>query len=149
MPVTIHRVKPLSKYQKWYRSNKTRVAKQRRERYQSDPAYRKKNLNSCKEWRKKNQPWKSRMKVERTYLLIGEFAEQVGCSPETIRNLEAKKLLPRVTNGVARRKYHPANVELVQSLVEFRKEQHYTEPGYDKQMKALVFNIKKSWRKAV
>lgn len=140
--------KPLTKYQVWYRKNKKRLALARKERYHSDKAYRARNLKACKEWRKKNKPWQKREKVEREYLLISEFAEQVGCSPETLRNLEKERMLPRTTNGVARRRYHPGNVGLVKRLVDFRKDHHYSDPGYQAKVKKIVASVKTNWKKA-
>lgn len=137
----------LTKYQIWYRRNKDRLAKERKDRYHKDKKYRARNLKACKEWRQRNKPWLKREKVERDYLRIGEFAEQVGCSPETLRNLEHEKLIPRTTDGVARRRYHPSNVRLVRPIVDYRKDHHYTEAKYAEKLKALVVKAKTNWKK--
>jgi len=138
----------LTKYQIWYRKNKEALSKRRRERYKKDKKYRNRNLKACREWRKENRPWEQREKVVRKYLLIGEFAAEVGCSPETLRNLERKKMLPRTTDGTSRRHYHPGNVRWAQKLVEFRKEVHYSDPKYKARLKVIVAQIKTHWKKA-
>src|SRR5512141_691822 len=136
-----------TRYQAWYKKNRKRIAAERRERYRDDPVYRARKLQACKDWRQRNRPWLKREKTERDYLLISEFAEQVGCSPETLRNMERDKLLPRTTNGVARRRYHPSNVRLVLSLVGYRRDHHYSEPKYYDRLKVLVAKVKTNWKK--
>jgi len=138
----------LTKYQVWYQANKEKVAVQRREKYRKDKKYRERNLQACRVWRKENKPWLKREKVVKTYLLIGEFAEKVGCSPETLRNLERKKLLPKTTDGVARRRYHPGNARGVIRLVEFRRTMHYSDPKYAAKLKEIVSKVKLNWKKA-
>jgi hypothetical protein len=140
--------KKLTKYQVWYAANKELVSQRRKERYQEDKKYRERNLKACRAWRKKNKPWEHRERAVREYLLIGEFATEVGCSPETIRNLERNKLIPRTTDGVLRRRYHPKNVYPVARLVTLRKEMHYSDPKFADKQKALVAKIKTVWRKA-
>ena len=140
--------KQLTKFQIWYQANKEKVAQRRRERYQEDRKYREKNLKVCREWRKKNKPWQNRERVVRNYMLISEFAAEVGCSPETIRNLERKKLIPRTTDGVQRRRYHPENVYQVSRLVTHRSAMHYTDPKFADKQAAIVSRIKATWQKA-
>ena len=137
----------LSKYQIWYAENKEKLAKRRKKLYHSNKEYRERNLQACREWRQRNKPWLKREKVERDYLLISEFAELVGCAPETLRNLERKKMLPSTTDGVSRRRYHPGNAKLVIKLVEFRRDNHYSAPKYAQRLKALVGNVKANWKK--
>jgi hypothetical protein len=136
----------LTKFQIWYRANKDKVAARRKERYQADRKYRERNLKVSRAWRAKNKPWQSREKVERNYLLIGEFAAEVGCSPETIRNLERKNLIPRTTDGVQRRRYHPKNVYQVSRLVNHRNAMHYTDPKFIDKQSAIVSRIKATWK---
>jgi hypothetical protein len=138
----------LTKYQIWYAANKEEVAAKRKLRYKKDKTYRERNLKASRDWRAENRPWENREKVVRDYLLISEFAEQVGCSRETLRNLERKKLLPKTTNGVTRRHYHPKNVTMVTKLVELRQAMHYTDPKFVEKQKALVAKIKLNWKKA-
>ena len=138
----------LTKYQTWYRAHKDEISKRRKARYKKDKKYREKNLAACRDWRQENKPWENREKVVRNYLLIGEFAEVVGCSPETLRNLERKKLLPRTTDGVLRRRYHPKNAKLVSKLINFRKDTHYSDPKFKSKQKELVAGIRANWQKA-
>jgi MerR family regulatory protein len=140
--------KKLTKYQQWYQANKEEVAKRRKERYHRDKKYREQSLKVSREWRKKNRPWENRPRVERNFLLIGEFAQHVGCSPETIRNLERKNLIPRTTDGVQRRRYSPKNVYQVSRLVTLRKELHYTDPKFADKQAAMVSRIKTTWKAA-
>jgi len=140
--------KKLTPYQIWYAANKELVAARRKEKYRKDKKYRERNLKASKAWRKENKPWEKRGKVVHNYLLIGEFAELVGCSPETIRNLERKKMIPRTTDGIARRHYNPRNAAIVRKLVDYRKEIHYSHPKYDERVKAMVTKIKATWKKA-
>lgn len=137
----------LTKYQLWYRDHKDELSKRRKARYKKDKKYREKNLAASRSWRKKTKPWQNNEPVVRDYLLISEFAEEVGCSPETLRNLERKKLIPRTTDGVARRRYHPKNVNNVTKLVDFRKETHYAHPKFAERQKKLVSRIKETWHK--
>jgi hypothetical protein len=138
----------LSKYQVWYQANKEKIAERRREKYRKDKKYRERSLKASRAWRKENKPWLDREKAVRDYLLIGEFAEKVGCSPETLRNLERKKLLPKTTDGVARRRYHPGNARLVTRLVDFRRNNHYSDPKYKGKLKEIVSKVKADWKKA-
>lgn len=139
--------KQLTKFQIWYQANKEKVSQRRKERYQEDRKYREKNLKVCRAWRAKNKPWTKRERVVRDYMLIGEFAAGVGCSPETIRNLERKKLIPRTTDGVQRRRYNEKNVYQVSRLVTLRQELHYTHPKFADKQAAIVARIKATWKK--
>ena len=139
----------LTKYQVWYRAHKDELAARRRKRYKKDKVYRERSLKACRAWRKEHKPWQQREKIVRDYLLISEFAEQVGCSPETLRNLERKKMIPRTTDGVGRRRYNPKNVRMVRKLVEFRKETHYSDPKYKTRLKIIVAQVRVEWKKAV
>jgi len=137
----------LTKYQEWYRANKDALSVRRRKKYKTDKKYRERSLKACRAWRKENKPWLKREKPVRDYMLIGEFAAEIGCSPETLRNLERKKMIPRTTDGVGRRRYNPKNVKLVTRLVEFRKETHYSDPKYKAKLKAIVTQLKTNWKK--
>ena len=139
---------PLTKYQDWYRKNRKLIAQRRKAKYQTDTKFRERKLKACREWRRKNKPWLKKEKAVRNYLLIGEFAAEVGCSPETLRNLERKKMLPKTTDGVTRRRYHPGNVAVVTRLVDFRRDIHYSHPKYKGKLKELVSRVKLVWKKA-
>jgi hypothetical protein len=138
----------LTKFQVWYQANKEKVAQRRKERYRGDRQYREKNLQGSRNWRAKNQPWKKREVMTKDYLLIGDFAEAVGCSPETIRNFERKELIPRVTDGVRRRRYHAKNVFQVARLVKLRQSLHYSDPKFPDKQAAIVERIKATWKQA-
>jgi len=131
----------------WYKKNAKKLNEQRRARYATDPDYREKALQASKNWRDNNPDHHRTRRANKPELLtIGQAAEVLESCPQTLRGIEARKLIPMAKKGVGHRKYTPAQVELMRPLIQYLQETHYTVPGYKKRVQELSKQVKTNWK---
>lgn len=136
-----------SSFATWYVKNATKLNKGRRSRYRADPEYRDKALAASKKWRENNPDHNRKRKSDKPEAYtIGQAAEALDSCPQTLRGIEARKLIPPAKKGAGHRKYTPRQIELMRPLVEYLQTTHYTVPGYRKQVKALSQQLKTQWK---
>lgn len=135
----------MSKFQQWYSKleNRDSLNKRRRERYAKDKKYRTKALAATRDWRKRNPVVP--VKKPKTYLTISEFSAAVGCDPQTIRDLEAKGMLPPAGGPKSHRRYLKKHVKLVKPLISYRAKTHYRDPRYKDRVSSLSAEIHAGW----
>lgn len=136
-----------TKFRLWYDRNKTKLSRQRRRRYRTESAYRKKQLKSTKQWRERTKEQRRKARPPRTLFTVGEAAARIGCYPRTIQNLERSGLIPVMTDGIKHRKYTSAQIDLMAGLVKFRQKTHYKMRGYRAKVKRLAAMIHRQWGK--
>ena len=134
-----------SSFDRWYKDNGEAYNQARRERYRADKAYRQKVLKQSEEYRKK-KPAAAKPRVVRTDLAIGEAAQMLGISTQTLRQYEDKKYLPSAKAKSAHRRYTLHQVGLIRELVNFLKESNYHAPKYYQSIKKIAANIRKNWK---
>lgn len=133
-------------FQQWYQKNKKKLSKRRKQKYQSDPEYRDRQLQASKDWRSRNPDYRNRKKDDQPKrFTIGEAATQIGSCPQTIRALEAKGMIPKANKGIGHRMYSEAQVALMHDLILYLQTVHYRNRSKPK-LAALVKNLKTNWR---
>lgn len=113
-----------AKFREWYATNKAVVNAKRQKKYEEDEAYRLSTLARAAAWREQNpaasRAGASRFKVvkgkEVEAFRITEVGKMIGRSDQTIRDWEARGLIPRPTIESAHRYYTKHQVKLLQEL---------------------------------
>ncbi len=114
-------------FKKWYEKNAAKLAEARKRRYQNDPEYRDAILKRQQSYRR-NHPGASRAgesRLKKTAsgqlvetFRIGEVAQMIGRSDQTIRDWEDAKLIPTPTIQSAHRYYTKQQVALMRELAQ-------------------------------
>ena len=137
-----------SKFAQWYSNpkNRKKLNDRRRERYRTDPEYRKRVLEGTRDWRSKHQGDRShRPKLPKILFTIGEVAERLNVEQKTLRTLEKVKLIPKTAKKGHHRRFTRRQIELVSAIVEHRKSVHYTDPKYHQVLNKLSKQAFAKW----
>lgn len=115
-------------FDSWYVKNKEEYNAKRRARYASDVKYRKKAIENAENYRKvgpsvergsKRKAYRTYKGVEVRVFKIGEVAQQIGRSAQTIRLWEEDRLIPKpVFKNTAHRLYTEHQAKLLADFAE-------------------------------
>jgi hypothetical protein len=143
-------------YKTWWDENRERVNAKRRERYASDPEYRKKQQEHTKKWKQRRRELNASQPRQRSRTMtmklegrevemhtIGVFSERVGKSVITLREWERQGFIPQTPFRSSRgdRLYTDDMIETVNRIVGGRA----TVDLRDQVAKAAILN---GWKKA-
>lgn len=112
---------------RWYERNGGKLNEKRKNRYDSDPEYRARQIENARKNRA-NRASKVKEASAPVYKLIGgekvvvyrigDLAERAGVTPQTIRKYESTGVIPEPTVGSSHRYYTANQVNLVCSMVQ-------------------------------
>lgn len=136
--MTDERSRQNSSFNSWYGRKSQEYNKDRRERYQTDPAFREKARLQAAAYRQRlrneNFPVPERRKGLNTSTRVAALLK---VSTQTLRNWEAKGVIPKASNGGKHRLYTDHQVALLESFFEIIR----AEPDSYEAYHTVIFNV--------
>lgn len=107
-----------SSFNAWYSRNADDFNAKRRQRYHEDPTLRIKARTQAAAYRKAQAEAGTLPEQRGLFNTSARVAALVGISTQTLRNWEARYLIPRATHGQAHRLYTPHQTSLLMAMAE-------------------------------
>lgn len=141
-------------YQKWYAVNKERLSVRRKQLYNSNPELREKIKERQKRYRESN-PSRSKAGQTKVRMIdgkdhvvhrIGEAAVLISRDEQTIRNWEAKGLIPRPSVPGVHRYYTATQISLMCELREVIDDLRYNKGAFPSALKEQSEKLLTHWK---